>query len=55
MEYSVIGKRVPRVDALSKATGRALYSGDINLPHMLYGKTLRSPYAHALIRRLDTS
>ena len=55
MEYSVIGKRVPRVDALSKATGQALYSGDIFLPHMLYGKTLHSPYAHALIRRLDTS
>ena len=54
-EYSVIGKRIPRVDALSKATGRTLYSGDTSLPHMLYGKTLCSPHAHALIRHLETS
>jgi xanthine dehydrogenase molybdenum-binding subunit len=54
-EYSVLGKRLPRVDALDKATGRALYSGDISLPGMLYGKALRSPYAHAMIRRLDIS
>jgi CO/xanthine dehydrogenase Mo-binding subunit len=54
-EYSNIGKRVPRVDALSKATGSALYSGDISLPNMLHGKILRSPYAHAMIRHLDVS
>ena len=54
-EYSILGKRLPRVDALNKATGRALYSGDINLPNMLHAKILRSPYAHAMIRRLDIS
>ena len=54
-EYSILGKRLPRVDALDKATGRALYSADFSLPNMLYGKVLRSPYAHAMIRRLDIS
>lgn len=54
-EYSVIGKRVPRVDALAKATGTALYGADIHLPNMLFGKVLWSPHAHAGIRRLDVS
>ncbi|OGO20622.1 MAG: hypothetical protein A2144_02985 [Chloroflexi bacterium RBG_16_50_9] len=53
-EYSVVGKRLPRVDALSKVTGAAIYSGDVILPGMLYGKVLRSPFPHAVIRRLDT-
>ena len=54
-EYSVVGKRVNRVDALAKVTGKALYSADISLPNMLYGKVLWSPYAHARIRRLDVA
>jgi xanthine dehydrogenase molybdenum-binding subunit len=54
-EYSVVGKRVPRVDALAKVTGSALYSADISLPNMLYGKVLWSPYAHAGIKRLDVT
>ena len=54
-EYSVVGKRVNRVDALAKVTGRALYGADIILPNMLYGKVLWSPYAHARIRRLDVA
>jgi len=54
-EYSVIGKRVPRVDAVDKVVGTALYSADIVLPQMLYGKVLRSPYPHAMIRRLDVA
>ena len=53
--YSVIGKRYSRADALDKVTGKALYTGDISLPNMLYGKVLRSPHPHANIRRLDVS
>ncbi|OGP51076.1 MAG: hypothetical protein A2Y79_00565 [Deltaproteobacteria bacterium RBG_13_43_22] len=52
-KYSVVGRRLPRVDALSKVTGEAVFSGDIALPHLLHGKVLRSPYSHAVIRRLD--
>jgi xanthine dehydrogenase molybdenum-binding subunit len=54
-EYSVVGKRMNRVDALGKVTGKALYAADIILPNMLYGKVLWSSYAHARIRRLDVS
>jgi CO/xanthine dehydrogenase Mo-binding subunit len=52
---SVVGKSIFRLDALEKVTGRAKYCEDIMLPGMLYGKVLRSPYAYAHIRRIDTS
>jgi CO/xanthine dehydrogenase Mo-binding subunit len=51
----VIGKRLPRIDAVEKATGTALYLGDLRIPGMLYGKILRSPYPHARIVKVDTS
>lgn len=54
-EYSVIGKRLPRVDASVKVTGEAKYTVDMMLPGMLSGKILRSPYAHAKILNIDTS
>jgi CO/xanthine dehydrogenase Mo-binding subunit len=54
-KYSVVGKRVSRVDALAKVTGKALYAADIILPNMLYGKVLWSSYAHAKIRQLDVT
>ena len=53
--FSVVGQRLPRVDALSKVTGAAVFSADVSLPGMLHGKVLRSPTAHAFIRRLDVS
>jgi 4-hydroxybenzoyl-CoA reductase alpha subunit len=54
-DYSVIGKRVPKLDALDKVTGRAIYGHDLRLPGLLYGKILYSEQAHARIVRLDTS
>lgn len=51
----VVGQRVPRIDALDKVTGRARYTSDLKLPGMLYGAFLRSPYAHARIKRIDSS
>ena len=54
-EYSVIGRRYPRVDALQKVTGAAKYSADYSLPGMLWCKLVRSPYAHARIRSIDIS
>ena len=53
--FTVVGKRLRRVDALTKVTGAAIYSGDVQLPGMLYGKILRSPYPHARVKRLDTT
>jgi 4-hydroxybenzoyl-CoA reductase subunit alpha len=54
-EYSVIGKSFPRIDGISKVTGEAKYTDDIHLPGMLYGKILRSPYPHAIIKNIDIS
>ena len=54
-EYSVIGKRLPRVEGIAKATGEAKYTDDIVLPKTLPGKILRSPYPHARILNIDTS
>ncbi len=53
--YSVIGKRVHRVDGPEKVTGSAKYTFDMVLPSMLYGKILRSPHPHAKILNIDTS
>lgn len=53
-EYSLIGKRLPRVDAREKVTGKALYTDDLSMPGMLCGMILRSPFAHARIARIDT-
>lgn len=53
-DYAVVGKRVPRIDAVPKVTGKATYAGDLVLPGMLHGKLLRSPYAHAEIVHIDT-
>lgn len=46
---TAIRKRLPRNDDLQKVTGEAKYTGDFNLPGMLYGKVFRSPHAHARI------
>jgi len=54
-EYKVVGKPVPRVDAVDKVTGAARYAADVNLPGQLWGKFLHSPYGHARIKRIDTS
>jgi len=54
-QFSVIGTKVPQLSAVNKVTGKALYTGDLILPGMLYGKILRSPYAHARILNIDTS
>ena len=54
MTESAIGQRMTRVDALDKVTGRAKYTSDLKLPGMLFGAFLRSPHAHARIKRIDT-
>jgi len=53
--FRIIGRKTPKVDAIDKVTGRAQFGADVRLPHLLVGKVLRSPHAHARIRRIDTS
>jgi CO/xanthine dehydrogenase Mo-binding subunit len=52
--FSVIGQSVSRVDGVDKVTGKAKYAGDLIIPGMVEGKFLRSPYAHARIRSIET-
>lgn len=43
-----------RIDGHAKVTGEAQYAADLTRPGMLYGRVLRSPVPHALIRSIDT-
>lgn len=54
-KYKVIGTRPVRHDGVDKVTGRARYGGDVQLTGMLHAAMLRSPHAHANIKRIDTS
>ncbi len=53
--YRYVGKRVPRVDAREKVTGRTVYSTDRYPEGMLWAKVLRSRLPHAKIVKLDVS
>jgi CO/xanthine dehydrogenase Mo-binding subunit len=53
-DFSIIGTSVCRVDGIEKVTGKAKYTGDLVIPEMIEGRFLRSPYAHARIRSIDT-
>mgnify|MGYP001861523847 CR=1 FL=1 len=53
MKY--VGQSIPRNDGFDKVTGRGLFTFDVTLPRMVYGKVLRSPYAHAKVLSIDTS
>jgi CO/xanthine dehydrogenase Mo-binding subunit len=53
--FMTVGKSVRRIDAVEKVTGKAKYATDIRLENMLHAKLLRSPYAHARVKHIDTS
>ncbi|MGA2733243.1 MAG: molybdopterin cofactor-binding domain-containing protein [Syntrophobacteraceae bacterium] len=54
-EFSNIGKGIPKVDSVLKATGKAAFGADSFLPGMLHGKVLRSTVPHAKIVNIDAS
>lgn len=49
-----ISRSLPPIDVVEKVTGRARYTDDYHFPDMLYARTLRSPYPHARIIRIET-
>jgi CO/xanthine dehydrogenase Mo-binding subunit len=53
--YRFIGKPAPRRDATEIVTGTAQFLDDLKFQNQLYGKVLRSPHAHALIKKIDKS
>jgi xanthine dehydrogenase YagR molybdenum-binding subunit len=50
---SVVGRDTPRQDGPLRVRGEARYTADIKLPGMLHAAVLRSPHAHARVRRID--
>ena len=53
--FASVGTRPVRPDGVDKVTGRARYGADFNMPGQLVGLVLRSPHAHARIKKIDTS
>src|SRR5918992_702277 len=54
MDLKVVGRPMGRVDGPDKIGGRTVYTADVQLPEMLWGKCSRSPYAHARIISINT-
>src|SRR5580704_14252954 len=50
-----IGQPVRRREDLRLLIGNGRYSDDVNLPGQAYAVMVRSPHAHALIRRIDAA
>jgi len=50
---TVVGRPAPRQDGALRVRGEARYTADIKLPGMLHAAVLRSPHAHARVRRID--
>jgi CO/xanthine dehydrogenase Mo-binding subunit len=55
LELGRVGEAVRRIDAIPKVTGEFAYSSDLFGAGMLWGHTLRSQHAHALIHSVDIS
>jgi aerobic carbon-monoxide dehydrogenase large subunit len=49
------GQPIKRVEDPDLLTGRGRYTDDIHLPGMLHAAFVRSPFAHAAVRSVDTS
>ena len=50
-----IGRSMPRFEDLRLVRGAGRYSDDISVPGQAYAVFVRSPHAHALIKRIDTA
>jgi carbon-monoxide dehydrogenase large subunit len=55
MEQTYIGAPIRRREDLRLLTGRATFTDDIKLPHMLHAVFLRSPHAHARLKSIDAT
>jgi CO/xanthine dehydrogenase Mo-binding subunit len=54
-EHAVLGKSIARTDGREKVTGRTRYTGDLQLPGMLYAKPVLSQHARARIAGIDAA
>ena len=55
MTETNIGAPVKRVEDKRFLTGRGRYTDDLNQPNQLYASILRSPHAHANLKKVDVS
>ena len=53
--YQTVGKPEKKVDAIKLVQGKPAFTADIELRGMLYARVLRSPHAHAHIKKIDAS
>ena len=53
--YQTVGKPEKKVDAVKLVQGKPAFTADIDIRGMLYARVLRSPHAHALIKKIDAS
>src|ERR1700684_3496123 len=53
-QFRGIGTRPIRHDGVEKVTGAARYGADYAFPGMLFGRVLRSPHAHAIVKSIKT-
>lgn len=52
---NVVGKSIIRREGPDKVSGKSVFTADIALPGMIWGKVLRSPFPSAKIVNIDTS
>jgi CO/xanthine dehydrogenase Mo-binding subunit len=50
---TVVGRDAVRIDGTERATGRAIYTADVQKPGMLHAAVLRSPHPRARVTRID--
>ena len=53
--YRVVGRAVPKKDAMALLLGKPVFTNDVTPPGALVVKLLRSPHPHALVEDIDVS
>ncbi|MDL1912475.1 xanthine dehydrogenase [Chloroflexi bacterium CFX6] len=53
--YQTVGKPEKKVDAVKLVQGKPAFTADMDMRGMLHARVLRSPHAHALIKKIDAS
>ncbi|HUB17413.1 MAG TPA: xanthine dehydrogenase family protein molybdopterin-binding subunit [Acidobacteriaceae bacterium] len=54
-DLKFVGQSIERYDGVAKASGRARYTSDVQLPGMLYAKFVSATVPHAKVVSIDTS
>ncbi|MBM4423544.1 MAG: xanthine dehydrogenase family protein molybdopterin-binding subunit, partial [Chloroflexi bacterium] len=53
--FTAVGRPTPLADGRAKVTGATRFTSDLQLPGMLHARFVTSIYAHANLRRIDSS